>query len=349
LNASCPSRPPVIAFAMGDPAGISPELAAKLLALEEFRASAQLIVFGDRRILAGGAAIAGVPLDLDIRSPEEPLPARAGKPVLVDLANLSPAEVSPATATLEGGRFATDNFRRALLLAHSGGADAVFFTPFNKKAMRYAYPGYDDEIRFVRDVIGGSDPASEFNVLDRLWNARVTSHIPLAQVAAAITPEAVLRALALTDASMRAAGFAEPRIAVAGLNPHAGDGGNFGREEIDILEPAVRGAQARGIAAQGPFPSDTVFVRARRGEFDGVLTMYHDQGQIAMKLIGFDRGVTLIGGFPFPICTPAHGTAYDIAGQGIANIGASQEALRLAIRMASEQLARSAARAVAAE
>jgi 4-hydroxythreonine-4-phosphate dehydrogenase len=144
--------------------------------------------------------------------------------------------------------------------------------------------------------------------------------------------------LTLTDACMRKAGFAQPRIAVAGLNPHAGDGGNFGREEIDIIGPVVMAGKAAGIAAEGPFPADTVFLRAKSGAFDAVLTMYHDQGQIAMKLMGFDRGVTLLGGFPFPICTPAHGTAYDIAGRGIASTGASRAALLLAAEMVERQL-----------
>ncbi len=134
---------------------------------------------------------------------------------------------------------------------------------------------------------------------------------------------------------MRDAGIAAPRIAVAGLNPHAGDGGNFGREEIDVIGPAVEDARRNGADVQGPFPPDTVFVRARNGAFDAVVTMYHDQGQIAMKLMGFDRGVTLMGGFPFPICTPAHGTAYDIAGKGIAHIGATRAAVLLAARLGS--------------
>jgi 4-hydroxythreonine-4-phosphate dehydrogenase len=149
-----------------------------------------------------------------------------------------------------------------------------------------------------------------------------------------ITIDAVVNALELTARSLRAAGFEPPRIAVAGLNPHAGDGGNFGREEIDVIAPAVQRARERGVPAEGPFPADTVFVRARGGAFDAVLTMYHDQGQIAMKLMGFDRGVTVLGGFPFPICTPAHGTAYDIAGQGVANLGATRAALLLAVEMA---------------
>jgi 4-hydroxythreonine-4-phosphate dehydrogenase len=153
-------------------------------------------------------------------------------------------------------------------------------------------------------------------------------------------------ALALTDAAMRDAGYATPRIGVAALNPHAGDNGNFGREEIDIIGPAVSDAKARGIACEGPYPSDTVFVRAMRGQFDAVLTMYHDQGQIAMKLIGFDEGVTLLGGMPFPVTTPAHGTAYDIAGRGVANPGASRAAVLLAARMGRARM--SAARSSAA-
>ncbi len=334
---------PTVAFAMGDPAGISPELAAKLLAMDDIRAAADFVVFGDRRILDGGAKVAGVSVDVETVAPGDKLPRGATRPVFVDLENLSPDAVQVANATLEGGRFATENFRRALELAHSGGADAVFFTPFNKKAMRLAYPGYDDEIRFVRDVLKTTGPASEFNVLGELWNARVTSHIPLSGVAAAITGEGILRSLDLADKAMRAAGFAKPRIAVAGLNPHAGDGGNFGREEIDVIEPAVRRAAERGIAVDGPYPSDTVFLRAKNGDFDAVLTMYHDQGQIAMKLMGFDRGVTLIGGFPFPICTPAHGTAYEIAGRGVANMGASRAAIQLAIRMGADAHAKRAA------
>jgi 4-hydroxythreonine-4-phosphate dehydrogenase len=334
-NESRESVRPTIALAMGDPAGISPELLARLLAEKDVTSSARIVMFGDRRILEGGAAVAGLSLDIDTVAEEAQVPAQPSRPVLVDLKNLAPEDVTPSTATLAGGRFATENFRRALLCAAAGKAHAVMFTPFNKKAMRFAYPAYDDEIRFISDVLKDDSPAREFNVLDQLWNARVSSHIPISEVAAAVTADAILRNLALADTCMRAAGFARPRIAVAGLNPHAGDGGNFGREEIDVIEPAVNEAIRRGYAAEGPFPADTVFLRAKRGDFDAVLTMYHDQGQIAMKLMGFDRGVTLVGGYPFPICTPAHGTAYDIAGKGVANVGATRQAMLLAIRMAS--------------
>lgn len=324
---------PAIALAMGDPAGISPELTAKVVALPEVRAAARLIVIGDRRIYADGARIAGVDTALDVVSPDRPLHP-GDTPIFLDLGHLDPARVTRAVAAESGGQFALSNYKYALTLAREGNANAVCFTPFNKRAMRLARSDYDDEIAFSAEVTGLAGPASEFNVLDRLWNARVTSHIPMAAVPAALTYDRIERALKLTDACMRAAGFARPRIAVAGYNPHAGDSGNFGREEIDIIEPLVAAAQKAGIAAEGPFPADTVFLRAKNCAFDGVLTMYHDQGQIAMKLMGFDRGVTLLGGFNFPICTPAHGTAYDIAGQGIATVGATRAALLLAAEMA---------------
>ena len=323
---------PTIAFAMGDASGIGAELMARVLADPEIAGSARFIVVGDPRVLARGAAAVGVAPSLPVVSPQAPLPESGS--VLVDLGHLDPADAPLGTVNLASGRFALENFRTVLLLCAAGLADAVAFTPFNKAAMRLAHPPYEDEIGFTAEVLGFDGIAKEFNILEGLWNARVTSHVPLRDVARLITGDAIVENLGLTDAALRAAGIPSPRIAVAGLNPHAGDGGNFGREEIDVIAPAVAEAKAKGITCDGPFPADTVFVRARRGDFDAVLTMYHDQGQIAMKLIGFDRGVTLMGGFPFPICTPAHGTAHDIAGTGAANQGATREALKLAVRMA---------------
>ncbi|MBR0818171.1 4-hydroxythreonine-4-phosphate dehydrogenase PdxA [Bradyrhizobium liaoningense] len=330
---------PLIALAMGDPAGISPELTAKLAALDEVRARSRIVVIGDRRIFDEGARVAGVKPDLAMVEQGADLRATKAEALFVDLGHLDPAQVERGVANLAGGKFALANYRYALELGRDGRVEAVCFTPFNKQAMRLARSDYDDEIAFSAEVVGLKTPASEFNVLGELWNARVTSHIPLKDVAARLSSERIHRALRLTDACMRNAGFARPRIAVAGLNPHAGDGGNFGREEIDIIAPVVAAGQRDGIAVEGPFPADTVFLRAKGGAFDAVLTMYHDQGQIAMKLMGFDRGVTLLGGFPFPICTPAHGTAYDIAGQGVASIGASRAALLLAAEMAARRAA----------
>ncbi|MBV7518269.1 4-hydroxythreonine-4-phosphate dehydrogenase PdxA [Ensifer sp. ENS12] len=334
---------PVIALAMGDPAGISPELTAKLLGLSDIREAAHIITIGDRRILDEGAKAAGVTLDLEPSTLEDLDKSGTSRHVFVDLAHLDPADVVRGEATLAGGTFATRNFRTALELAQTGKADAVCFTPFNKKAMRFAYPGYDDEIRFVADVLGFTGKVREFNVLEKVWNARVTSHIPLKDVADNLSVDSIIAELELTRACLTEAGYEEAKIAVAGLNPHAGDGGSFGMEEIDIIEPAVEKAKALGFNVEGPFPADTVFGRALKEGYNAVLTMYHDQGQIAMKLMGFDKGVTMMGGLPFALCTPAHGTAYDIAGKGIADVGASREALLLAVRMAKKKAALKAA------
>ena len=335
-----PETRPTLALAMGDPAGISPELTARVLALADLRAVCRFVAIGDARVLSQGAAVAGVELDLHMTSANDIPDGPGDRHVFVDLGNLDPADVVVGEATLAGGRSAVENFRLALQLADSGRADGVCFTPFNKKAMRYAYPGYDDEIRFVSDVLNYSGKMREFNVLERIWNARVTSHIPLSAVASHLSEEAILAELDLTADCLRQAGFERPKIAVAGLNPHAGDGGSFGMEEIEIIEPAVKAAQARGMDVEGPFPADTVFLRGLKEGFQAVLTMYHDQGQIAMKMMGFDKGVTMIGGLPFPLCTPAHGTAYDIAGRGVADVGASREAVLLAARMAERRRVR---------
>ena len=326
---------PTIALAVGDPCGISPELTAKLLVDVAVRQAARFVVIGDRRVLALGERHASLTMDIPLADTEQSALATAGN-VFWDLGNLDPETISIGEISAAGGASALQNFRTAVDLAQRGRVDAVCFTPFNKAAMRLAHPSYEDEIVFLTEELAFDGKASEFNILDGLWNARVTSHVPLKDVADHINKDIILENLELTQQSLIAAGIAEPRIGVAALNPHAGDGGNFGSEEIDIIEPAVKEGQERGLGCSGPFPSDTVFVRAQKGQFDAVLTMYHDQGQIAMKLIGFEAGVTLLGGFPFPICTPAHGTAYDIAGQGIANVGASRNALLLAARMANQ-------------
>jgi len=195
---------------------------------------------------------------------------------------------------------------------------------------------HPDELHWFCDVLKFDGPCVEFNVLEGLWTSRVTSHVPLKDVSGMLTQDGIVENIALLTRGLRASGLAQPRVAVCGFNPHNGDGGAFGREEIDIIEPAVERARKEGFPADGPFPADTIFVRATKKDgqgYDGVLTMFHDQGQIAMKLMGFERGVTVPGGLPIPITTPAHGTAYDITGKGIANTGAVKNAFALACKM----------------
>ena len=178
-------------------------------------------------------------------------------------------------------------------------------------------------------MLGVTGPHGELNALDNLWTSRVTSHVALKEVSGLITRERVIAGIELAHTTLVAAGVAQPRIAVCGLNPHNGENGSFGREEIDVIGPAVEEARRRGLPATGPFPADTIFLRAK--EVDAIVTMYHDQGQIAMKLMGFSRGVTVHGGLPIPIATPAHGTAFDIYGQGKANLGATQAAFDIVV------------------
>ena len=311
-----------IALVLGDPAGVGAELAAKLLQGLSAEEKAAITVIGDARQLEFGARIAGVP---------------GAQVAIVDRANADPKTIELGQASVASGRAALENFTQALELAREGSVDAVCFTPLNKQALRMAGNRHEDELRFAAEALEWSELVSEFNILGPLWNARVTSHIPLSQVAASLSVERIAESIELTNRMMRQAGFERPRIAVAALNPHAGDGGAFGNDEIEVIAPAVAAARKQGIEALGPYPADTVYIGARDGKFDAVVSMYHDQGQIAMKLLGFSRGVTLLGGLPFPVTTPAQGTAYDIAGKGTASPEALGHAYRLARTLASRR------------
>ena len=328
------SPKPLVGVVLGDPAGIGPELAAGLAADSVVANAVRLLIIGDRRIFDRGAEIAGThTVVTPIREDELPhLPPRQHR--FLDVRSIDPSAVVTGRAGEPGGASALANFRKALDLGAAHLVDAVCYTPFNKSAMRKSYPDYEDEVSFSAEHLGlPVTDIAEFNIQPRLWSARVTSHVPLSRVASLLTVESILNRIVLTDRAMRRAGHDSRRIAVAGLNPHAGDEGNFGREEIDVIGPAVEAARAQGFDCSGPYSPDTVYVRARAGEFDAVLTMYHDQGQIAMKLMGFFEGVVYFAGLPFPLTTPAHGTAYEISGQGKANVGANRAAVLLAGRM----------------
>jgi 4-hydroxythreonine-4-phosphate dehydrogenase len=335
MNAEAPR----VAIAMGDPAGISPELTAKLLGQHDLLALAAITVIGDRRVLALGEKAAGLALDIETVDAAGKAAAQPGRPIFLDLKHLDPATIPMAQATAEGGKFAMRNFGEALTAAKARRFDGIMFTPFNKLAFKRAGNPYPDEIRWASDLLGWNGACSEYNKLDDLWNARVTSHEPLREVPDMLTHDRIVSAIEATDSTLRRAGIERPRIAVAGLNPHAGEGGVFGREEIDVIAPAVETAARRGFMAEGPFPADTVWLRARRGDYDVVLSMYHDQGQIALKLLGFERGVTILGGMPIPITTPAHGTAYDIQGKGIADPSATIQAFRTLVMLTQRQSA----------
>lgn len=323
---------PKIAIVPGDPSGIGPELIAKLLNEDGVREAANIVLVGDAHLWQRGAEQAGLPVELNTLQ-EEDLPDFTGLAHL-DLNTIQPDEVEIATVSVAGGTTSLRCLDKAMDLAMAGLVDGILFAPFNKGAMTSAGLNAEDEHRYMARYLGFTGYHSEINVLDDIMTTRVTSHIGLKDVVANIDQPGILRAITLASDTLKRAGKTRPAIAVAALNPHAGDNGKFGREEIDILEPAVRACQDKQMNVTGPWPSDTVFLKAIRGEVDAVVTMYHDQGQIAIKLLGFERGVTVAGGLPYPIGTPAHGTAFDIAGQNKANVSATRQAFNLLVRMA---------------
>ncbi len=326
---------------LGDPAGIGPELIARLLA-DRASADARILLIADRHEWRRGMKVAGMHLDL----PEVDHPTFDGTDAGPRLLHWE-LEGKPAYArgesSAEGGRYSLGTLAVALGLAQRGQADAILFGPLNKSSLHAAGMGHNDELHWFAEQLGYRGAFCEFNVLDGLWTSRVTSHVALKDVPAMITRDSVRAAIDLIDTALRKSGVAAPRIAVCGLNPHNGDNGAFGREEIDVIGPAVAEAQARGVAAQGPFPADTIFLKVQGGpgqrQFDAIVTMYHDQGQIGIKLMGFSRGVTVQGGLPVPITTPAHGTAFDITQLGRADPGATLQAFRIACQMGAQRAA----------
>ena len=323
---------PTIALFTGDPAGIGPELVAKVLATPAALPKARIVVIAQEAGLEAAARDVGVTLDLPAVTAES---ARGDGTGIVRLQweGWTAPAFARGRANADNGAFMLAALRVALDLSRFGQVDAVCFAPLNKAALRAGGMTEEDELRWFAQVLGHRGACGEFNVLETLWTSRVTSHVALRDVAELLSAEKVAEAIGMLDDALRRAGIASPRIGVCGLNPHNGDNGNFGREEIDVIAPGIRLAAGHGHAADGPYPADTIFVRARNGMFDGIVTMYHDQGQIAMKLMGFERGVTVQGGLPVAITTPAHGTAYDIAGRGIANPQALINALAIAARM----------------
>jgi 4-hydroxythreonine-4-phosphate dehydrogenase len=329
---------PLLGFVLGDPTGIGPEQCARILADRRLADAARLLVIGDVRVLERGAAQAGVMLALRrVAQPEDADFSSAAVPVL-DLANYDVTTIAQGRVSAESGRLTGETLKYAIDLALDGRIDGITFAPLNKAALHAGGWKFNDEHQLFAHLTHHAGFFGEMNVLDNLWMSRATSHVSLRTALDQLDGKRIDDALTLADHTMRGAGFERPRIAVCALNPHGGENGLFGREEIDLIAPAVATAAARGIACKGPYPADTVFLKAFAGEFDGVLSMYHDQGQIATKLKGFNRGVTVTAGLKTVFTTPAHGTAFDIVGQGRATTGALEQAVRLAARLAVSRM-----------
>jgi 4-hydroxythreonine-4-phosphate dehydrogenase len=317
----------VLAMTLGDRYGVGAELMARLPGRLQVPDGLRIVVVGDRRVFEQGRAAVGMAVECPViasfseaRAPWSLL----DRPFEAELQPLGRVSAEAGREVLDTLGFLVENARR-------GEIGGIVYAPLNKQAMREAGHAAGDELDFFRQHLPA--PATgEINILNEVWTSRVTSHVPLKDVGALITGENVMRGITLLADTLRRSGR-QPRLAVAALNPHAGEGGAFGREEIDVLAPTIAEAKAVGLDVAGPFPSDTVFPRAVGGAFNGVVTMFHDQGQIALKMIGLGQGITLLGGFPVPIATPGHGTAYDIAGTGKARPDGLEAATLLVARM----------------
>ena len=326
---------PTIAILQGDPAGIGPELLVKLLNSEGLLASANVVVIGDPAIFRRGEQIAGECVEqLRFVSGADTIAFSQGPLLHVDMVFPGIAETPLGQVSAVGGRSSVQALHKSLELARAGVVDGIVFMPFNKASMHLGGNEFTDELGYAKKFFGIQTDVSEFNVAHGMWNGRITSHVAMKDVAALLTRKRVEEGIELADRTLRLAGYARPRIVVAAYNPHAGDSGLLGTEEVDVIAPAVQALQRRQLDVSGPLPADTLWLKVRDGHYDVVVTMYHDQGQIAIKLLGFDQGVSVLAGLPVPITTPAHGTAFDIAGQNRANLAPTRNAFAMAVEMA---------------
>jgi 4-hydroxythreonine-4-phosphate dehydrogenase len=325
---------PVLAITMGDPAGVGPEIIAKALTRDEVWDLCQPLVVGDADVMSEAAQLTRAPLEVrTAASAAEALFDRAALTML-DLQQLNASDLKRGEVSAAAGRAAASYIERAVALALAGQVAGIVTCPINKAAFQAAGVPYIGHTEMLADLTG-EDRVVTMLATTGLRVIHVTRHIPLRQVAQHVTRGRVLETIRLADSGLKSLGIAEPRVAVAALNPHGGDDGLVGREEIDEIAPAVHGARAEGIDASGPIPADSVFFRAIRGEFDAVVAMYHDQGHIPIKTHGFERSVTVTLGLPITRTSVDHGTAFDIAWTGVAHDESLVEAIRLASDMVS--------------
>lgn len=324
---------PILGILLGDSTGVGPELVAKLAINKFYDDYCRPVVIGDIRMLEKGFEIAGGTVAHYAISDISEADWSKGLPVL-DLHDQNPAEITLCQISADCGKADIAMIKVACQLCKDGKIEGFCFAPFNKSAMLEGGCTFESEHHLMANIFGVTSPFGEINMLGDLMTTRTTSHIPISAVSEHLTAEKIGRAIELSYKTVLNSGIASPRIGVAALNPHCGENGRCGREELDVIEPAIKEAVAKGIDAKGPYPADILFIKAFNGEFDSVVTMYHDQGQIALKLKGFSQGITVAGGQPYPIVTCAHGTAYDITGKGIASTSAFENAVKMASKMA---------------
>jgi 4-hydroxythreonine-4-phosphate dehydrogenase len=326
------SVPPRLLITLGDVAGIGPEVVAK--AWPALLKHCRPVVVGDPLWLRRGLELAGSRATvLGVAAPGDVEPTVDALPCLT-ATNQNLSAVTPGKVSAAAGRAAYDFLCKAIDLTRAGAADGIVTAPLHKEGLRGAGLPYPGHTEILAERCGVRAFAMVLAV-EGLAVAHVTLHMALRDVFRNLNTDAVLEKAHLLDGLLWKLLGRRPRLGVAALNPHASDGGLFGDEEENIIAPAVSAARAAGLDASGPWPTDTLFVRAKAGEFDGVVAMYHDQGHIALKLMGMGRAVNISVGLPIVRTSVAHGTAYDIAGRGVADAGSLVEAARVAAALAA--------------
>ena len=322
---------PNIAITMGDPAGIGPEIVVQALGEAEVRSCCNPVVIGDPKILARAAELVGSPLSIVIVSSATGAGTNPSRLDVVPAGELPTGTLIPGTLDSRCGESAAACCRRAVEMAKAGEVSNIVSTPFNKEAFHMAGLTAMDDMLYFQQCFGGPDEAYMVGEVAGLWVTTVLFHVPFRDIADLITIEAVVEKIRGLHRVMQAAKVTPMRIGVAGLNVHAGEGGMFGREEIDVIGPAIQKAKAEGYDVVGPVPPDSLFPNALKGDYAGLVCMYHDQANIARKILGREQpGVTFYMGMPAPVITVPHGTAYDIAWKGVATHAMIARAITMA-------------------
>ena len=322
-----------IAILLGDPSGIGPELVSKLLS-EEITNKANIVVIGEKNILEQGNKISGKSHNLNFVESFDQINFKNGNKFFLDISKGKNQKYKIAECSEESGKSVLEALNLALDLAKENKIHAINFGPFNKTSMKLGGNKFSDELHLMAKRLDVKNFFCEFNVVDNFWTARVTSHMPISEVPSHIKKEKIIKPIILINQAMKLNGVKNPRVAVQALNPHA----EFGTEEKNEIIPAIEEAKKLGINADGPLPCDTSFITAFKNKnHDCIVGMYHDALQSGLKAFGFDRGVTVQGGMPVPITTPAHGTAFDIAGKNKANLEPTLNSFKIALTMAENK------------
>jgi 4-hydroxythreonine-4-phosphate dehydrogenase len=323
-----------IALLLGDPSGIGPELVTRLLS-EEITNKANIIVIGEKNIFENGTKISGKKINLKFVEDFNEINFQDGDKFFLDISKGKNHDYKLSECSKESGESVLSALNLALKLAKENKVQAINFGPFNKTSLKLGGNKYSDELHLMAEKLEVKNFFCEFNVIDNFWTARVTSHIPIKEVPNHVKKENILKPIKLINEAMKLNGIKTPRVAVQALNPHA----EFGTEEKEEIIPAIEEAKKIGINADGPLPCDTSFITAYKNKnHDCIVGMYHDALQSGLKAFGFDKGVTVQGGLPVPITTPAHGTAFDIAGKNKANLEPTLNSFKIALTMAENKI-----------